>query len=161
MIKVNCYKTTPEDLVKTFCQLAEKSYYSDLKVCSITQSDEMTKNCDTALWTYSKKHFIPHGTQFDPYPDSQPVYITNLIEKLPKSDVIIFLNPSEKILLEVLGMYNQENLTCLQKILLISDDTQKIQNQRIINIFEKSYFKNSSVNFFVKNNSGNWEGEKM
>ena len=62
MIKVSCYKTIQEKLPRAFCMLAEKCYHNGIKIFVYTNSNEYTVELDKVLWTYSKKQFIPHGT---------------------------------------------------------------------------------------------------
>ena len=101
MIKISCYKTKQDQLAKAFCQLAQKCYYSSTNTCVITNNSNFTIELDRVLWTYSKKHFIPHATKEDPFPQEQPIYITHSIENPNNSKIIILVNPTEDKLLQL------------------------------------------------------------
>ncbi len=157
MIKINCYTTTQDDLHKTFCKLAEKCYYSNLRTSVITQNPDYTKSLDRVLWTYSKKHFIPHATDADPSPEKQPIYITDKLENHNQAESIIFINPDKAILLESTAKDSNFNIGDFQKISLLFDDTQKIRALEVNNLLKKSPIKEFEINLFVKNEQGLWQ----
>lgn len=157
MIKINCYTTTQDDLHKTFCKLAEKCYYANLRTNVITQNADYTKSLDRVLWTYSKKHFIPHATNADPSPEKQPIYITDKLENPNQAESIIFINPDKSTLLESTAKDSELNIGNFQKISLLLDDTQKISHLEINNILKKTPIKTFEINLFVKNEQGMWQ----
>jgi DNA polymerase-3 subunit chi len=157
MIKISCYQTTQNQLPKTFCQLTEKCYYSNLKTIIFTENEDYSQNLDRILWTYSKKHFIPHATSLDPLPEKQPVYITHNINEYNKSKIIIFINPSQKTILEAFSQNSIIQPKLVQKILFIHDEIQKIHSDTIKNLLEKSYINRFVINAFNQTKQGAWE----
>jgi len=157
MIKINCYITTQDDLHKTFCQLAEKCYYANLRTNVITQNSDYTKSLDRVLWTYSKKHFIPHATDADSLPEKQPIYITDKLDNPNQADSIMFINPDKAMFLETIAKDSKLNLESFQKISLLFDDIQKIQILEIDNLLKKSPIKEFEINLFVKNQQKMWQ----
>jgi DNA polymerase-3 subunit chi len=52
----------PRARVVTACRLAEKAYQQGLRVAVRTSSPAETAAVDDALWTFSDRSFVPHGT---------------------------------------------------------------------------------------------------
>jgi DNA polymerase-3 subunit chi len=67
-----------------------------------TVTPELMKELDSKLWTFSDKHFIPHGKKGDPFPDKQPIYITDEADDRPNTpDVILCVEAAEVPLDEI------------------------------------------------------------
>lgn len=157
MIKISCYQTTQEQLPKTFCKLTEKCYYSNLRTNVFTENEDYSQNLDRVLWTYSKKHFIPHATSSDPLPEKQPVYITHDLSIHTKAEIIIFINASQKTILTALSKNGIIQPKIVQKILFIFDEIQKVRSNDINNLLEKSYINDFAINSFKQTKQGAWE----
>lgn len=157
MIKINCYQTTQNQLAKTFCQLTEKCYYSNLRTNVFTENEDYSQNLDRVLWTYSKKHFIPHATSSDPLPEKQPVFITHNVNEYNQAEIIIFVNPSQKTILESFAKNSIIKSKVVQKILFIHDDIQKLHSAAINRLLEKSYINKFVISLFSQSKSGAWE----
>ncbi len=157
MIKISCYKTKQDLLSKAFCQLAQKCYYSSINTCVITNNSDFTMELDRVLWTYSKKHFIPHATKQDPLPQEQPIYITHSIENPNNSKIIILVNPTEENLLELFASTSHIDPQTLEKIMIIFDDIQKIQFSEIKTLLLKTKLNDSEINLFEQSNNGLWQ----
>ncbi|GAB4167923.1 MAG: DNA polymerase III subunit chi [Rickettsiaceae bacterium] len=157
MMKISCYKTTREFLVKTFCQLAEKCYYSAENTCVITDNADLTQELDQVLWTYSRKHFIPHATEQDLFAEKQPIYITSSIENPNKSKILIVINPTKEKFLSIISESNFTKYNSVTKLLIMLDDTQKFDFIEINNLLEKSHLQNFIADFFERTNKGTWQ----
>lgn len=153
MISINCYFTLSELLSKTFCSLAEKCYYNGTRTCVISQNKDQLNNLDKSLWTYSKKHFIPHGTMDDPFKNHHPIYLTTEIEKNSEAEIYIIINPSEEFLLSNLSILSKIDI---EKLLFIIDVSTGIPIDQIKNLLSKSDLKENSINFFDQSKNGNW-----
>jgi DNA polymerase-3 subunit chi len=84
-----------------------------------TENQDYSENLDRVLWTYSKKHFIPHATCLDPMPERQPVYITHKLTNYNQSEFLIFINASRSTILEAMSQNNLFQSDVVQKILFI------------------------------------------
>jgi DNA polymerase-3 subunit chi len=157
MIKISYYKTKPDQLSKAFCQLAQKCYYSSINTCVITNNSDFTIELDRILWTYSKKHFIPHATNEDPLPQEQPIYITHSIENPNNSKIIILVNPTEEKLLQLFSRTSPLEINTIKKIMIISDDIQQIQFSEIKALLLKTNSNNSEISLFEQLDSGLWQ----
>jgi DNA polymerase-3 subunit chi len=157
MIKISCYKTKQDQLAKAFCQLAQKCYYSSTNTCVITNNSNFTIELDRVLWTYSKKHFIPHATKEDPFPQEQPIYITHSIENPNNSKIIILVNPTEDKLLQLFSTTNPLEISSVEKIMIIFDDIQQIQFPEIKALLLKGNINKSEISLFEQLDSGLWQ----
>lgn len=161
MIKISCYQTTQNQLPKSFCQLTEKCYYSNLKTNVFTENSDYSENLDRVLWTYSKKHFIPHATCSDLQPEKQPVYITHKLKNYNQGEILMFINATQDTLLEAILQDNLFKSQIVQKILFILDDTQKMNSEAIKDLLEKSNIDNFTINAFTQTLQGAWEELKF
>lgn len=157
MIKISCYQTTQNQLPKTFCQLVEKCYYSDLKTNIFTTNEDYSQSLDRVLWTYSKKHFLPHATNTDPLPEKQPIYITHNIEDYNQAEIIIFVNAAKPIILEAISRQSKIQPQNLQKILFLFDEVQNIQSSEINTLLNKSHIKDFEINSFIQTKQSSWQ----
>ncbi len=153
MISINCYFTLSELLPKTFCSLAEKCYYNGTKTCVISQNKDQLNNLDKSLWTYSKKHFIPHGTMDDSFKKHHPIYLTTEIEKNSETKIYIIINPSGEFLLSNLSALNKIDI---EKLLLVIDVSTGIPVDQLKGLLSKSNLKENPINFFTQSKNGNW-----
>jgi DNA polymerase-3 subunit chi len=157
MVKISCYQTTQNQLPKAFCQLVEKCYYSNLRTSIFTENKNYRDELDRVLWTYSKKHFIPHATSSDPLPERQPVYITEDVTQYNKSEIIIFVKATRDTILKALADKNIAGSKIIQKIFFIFDEAEQTNAGEIKNLLEKSSFKEAMINIFNQTGNGGWQ----
>lgn len=117
-MKVSYYRTNPDLLAKTFCVLAEKCYYSDMKTLVVTTSDEYMRNLDQVLWSYSKKHFIPHATSGDAYPEIQPVLISTKIEPINNPEILFTVNSDSQTIKSCFD----KQIGNIKKLIILEDE---------------------------------------
>lgn len=89
--EISFYKLTSLPIIKAAPKLIEKIYYSGQRSTVLVQDSSILKTIDDGLWAYSTKHFIPHATCDDEFPEDQPVYITTKIESPNKATIFIAL----------------------------------------------------------------------
>lgn len=157
MIKISCYQTTQNQLPKAFCQLVERCYYSNLITSVFTANKDYTESLDRVLWTYSKKHFIPHATSSDPLPERQPVYITDDITQYNKSEIIVFVNVTRDTILNAFSDKRIIGSGTIQKILFVFDEMRQNHANEIKGLLDKSSFKDSTLNAFNQTEKGAWQ----
>lgn len=153
MLEIKIYKTDNEVLTKNYASIAEKCYYSDEKTCTIVSDESLMHDLDKKLWTYSKKHFIPHATKNDPSPEQQPVYLTDLLDDKNNSTIFILVNLPQQKLIDFMVKIPMEEISKIKKILILFDNTVQIDLQYICDFISKSNLKDSSLNLhqLVKN----------
>ncbi|MEM6338573.1 MAG: DNA polymerase III subunit chi [Pseudomonadota bacterium] len=157
MTKISFYQTQSEDLAKTFCKISEKCYYNNLNTLVITGNEDYSNSLDKSLWTYSKKHFIPHATINDSRPSDQSILITTKPENLNSAEIIIFVNPNKQIILESISENSQILFDQITKIIFVFDETNLVQATEIKNIFDTSKIHSSETNYFIKTPKGAWQ----
>ena len=109
------------------------------------------------LWTYSKKHFLPHATNTDPLPEKQPIYITHNIGDYNQAEIIIFVNATKPIILEAISKQSKIRPQNLQKILFLFDEVQNIQSSEINTLLNKSHIKDFEINSFIQTKQSSWQ----
>src|SRR5260221_633216 len=70
--------------------LLMKTLQKGSKACVRCGSGAEVRNLDSFLWTFQDDGFLPHGTENDPFPEKQPVYLTTGFDN-PASADILFL----------------------------------------------------------------------
>ncbi|EJF85666.1 DNA polymerase III subunit chi [Candidatus Bartonella washoeensis] len=80
-------QSTLEDILPT---LVERALVRFGKITIQCVSKERRDAIDTRLWVYADEAFIGHGTECDPYPSFQPVFLTTGYEN-PNDAKIRFL----------------------------------------------------------------------
>jgi len=103
MIKISYYKTSKDKIPKAFCMLAEKCYHSNISLFVFTNNEKSTTELDKALWTYSKKQFIPHGTIHDPICEKQPILLGEVFRNSNKAASMIIINADKDKVLDFLA----------------------------------------------------------
>jgi len=158
MIRISCYQTSNENLPKTFAQLAEKCFYSKLQTLVVAQNTDLITALDKVLWTYSKKHFIPHATISDPLPEKQPIYITNNLLNPNKAEVVMFVNADESMILGFLSNTGENTIIAhnCSRIMFLFDEFTKLQSLQIKNILEKSSLTNYTQECFNQGANNEW-----
>lgn len=68
------------DIIKSSCIILEKCFKNQLKTFVQVANEETWDLINKTLWTFAQKSFIPHGSDIDPMPERQPIYISHLDE---------------------------------------------------------------------------------
>lgn len=155
--KISIYKVTASNFIKAFCSIVEKCYYSNFRTLVVVEDNALLASLDTSLWTYSKKHFIPHATYLDPEPERQPVFFTAILENLSNSNCILLVNPTKKLIMDMLAKnLSQDNFPFL-RILCLHDDNGSLQPKEMVNIFSTSSLCNVVLDSFIQQEDGSWQ----
>lgn len=64
------------EIIKAACIILEKCFKNDLKTFVQVGDEDTKKMLNKTLWTFAQKSFIPHGSDEDPAPEKQPIYIS-------------------------------------------------------------------------------------
>ena len=76
MTEILFYHLQRQPLEKVLPSLVEKSLARGWRVVVQAASEERVAALDAHLWTYRDDAFLPHGTDREPEPASQPVLLT-------------------------------------------------------------------------------------
>lgn len=148
------YHTAEGLLYKTACQLAEKSYHSNLKIVILTQDATEQEYLNKIIWTYSRKQFIPHGSKLDPFPEKQPLYLTCELENPNNATVLIIVAPFD--LEEIFS--KKDYLNQFQRIIIIYDALDNLN--MLINKISDLNLTLPIIDCYKQNPLGNWSKEE-
>lgn len=93
MVDVNLYHLTVTPMEKVLPRLLEKVYDRGDRALILADTPEKVSLLNMALWTYSTKTFLPHGTREDGVPSEHPIWITDNLEDHNDPQVLAFVNP--------------------------------------------------------------------
>lgn len=160
-MQVNYYFTENQFIVKSFCQLAEKSLQSFNKTLVVTNDHEMMTILDKALWTYSKSKFVPHATFEDPMPEAQPILLYDASNISQISNVFnhaVFVNIDINNMHSLIVKVSEMNK--ITKISLISEtDGAFISKEQLKNMLDQSKLKDCDINFYKQLKANKWISE--
>lgn len=142
--EISFYRLTTLPIIKAAPKLIEKIYYAKQRLVVIVEDQVMLAAIDNSLWTYSTKHFIAHATCNDPYPEDQPIYITDKLE-----------NPNNSTLIMVLGKVELDNFKA-DKYLYMFDGNDQTQLEFARNKWQKAK-DSSNVTYWQQSENGAWE----
>lgn len=152
MSKINLYQTTNEYIIKAFCLLSEKCYFSGTNTVVIICQEDQIPVFDKSLWSYSRKKYIPHATYLDSHNNLQPIYITNKFENPNNADSLLIINHTNKELIDLF-----DNISSLKhqfkriNILISHGESESAQ------IITQSPLINDNFQHFKQNVKGLWE----
>ncbi|WP_372000116.1 DNA polymerase III subunit chi [Tistrella mobilis] len=75
-VEIAFYHLTVTPLEQALPALLERVLAHDWRAVLRAGSAERVKALDSLLWTYDPDSFLPHGSQGDPLPERQPVWLT-------------------------------------------------------------------------------------
>ncbi len=161
---ISFYCTPKETLLKTSCQLLEKCYYTNLKALVLTADLESQELLNRALWTYSQKHFIPHGSEIDPLPEKQPIYIThnadNNLKNPPNAAKILILINSDipQVIHDQMlaTAKSPEGNGFYERVMVIYDDSNSTISSRILDITRELESSNCEFSSYTQDQAKGW-----
>lgn len=144
-LEVSFYRLTSLSTLKAVPKLVERIYYSKQNLVIIASDEEKMKDIDNGLWSYSTKHFLPHGTHLDDHKTNQPIYITN------KSD-----NPNKANITMAVGIIETE-LPKTDKIIHIFDGNDSTELAYARKQWKSYKSKNIPIIYWQQKSDGSWE----
>ncbi|CBI76242.1 putative DNA polymerase III chi subunit [Bartonella clarridgeiae 73] len=90
MVDILFYHLTKSTLKETLPVLVERALKRFGRITIQCVSKEQCNFIDTCLWVYADESFIGHGTEYDKYPDLQPVFLT-IGQENPNGSKVRFL----------------------------------------------------------------------
>lgn len=156
IMQISVYFINRDNLFKSFCQLAEKCFYSKLHSIVFAKQEEDIKDLDKILWTYSQKHFIPHATMDDPLPEKQPIFISNKYENPNDSKIFILFRPSKQDFIDFVVYYSGDKELKLEKLIILLEKEGDYSQNDTKELIDKSSLKFSSINYFEQDLKGKW-----
>ncbi|MBY0355008.1 MAG: DNA polymerase III subunit chi [Rickettsiales bacterium] len=89
--QVRFYHLLSTPLGKALPKLMEAAYQNGVKTLIHGREDQI-EAMDRAIWTFHPGKFVPHGTQRDPYPDEQPIFLSTNLSPLNGATLLVMIN---------------------------------------------------------------------
>ncbi|MDZ5760906.1 DNA polymerase III subunit chi [Lyticum sinuosum] len=150
-----------ENHIMSTIKIIEKVINIPKKLVWFIQKDDIIKEMDDKLWTYSQLSFLPHAIDLDPFHEQQPIIITNNPSKFSKSHQILLITECW------LNSYNQllwqDFMIEYEKIIIILLDSSKISaKKKLDNLFSEYNNKvNKILLTYFDNNQNKWNKETI
>lgn len=145
MSKITFYQVMNDEVIKASCIILEKCYKNDLKTFVHAGNEEIKKILNKNLWTFAQKSFIPHGSDEDPDPSMQPIYISCKDEC-----------PIEANCLMLLGKYRKD-IGDYSRVLVMVDGLEATDVENAQSLSNSLKNLGHKVEYYKQNRSGGWE----
>ena len=148
MQQISFYQTKEDLMDKTIFTLVEKCYQANSKLLILMQSSQEVEHVNKLLWTFSQKKFIPHGSNIDPLPEKQPIYISDQLENLNEAKILLIINQN-------LNNLTLDKIENFEKILILyNEENYKIPDVEHFAPLVKA--NKATINHYNQNANGSW-----
>lgn len=145
MATVNFYHITKSTEAEVLPRLLEKVLENKHRAVVLVDDVVYLEELDKLLWTYTPLAFLPHGTEKDPHPENQPIFLATTLSNPNKADVLVLtsdvsvadIHPFEKCL-DIFNGHNKES-------------TEKARGR-----FKTYKEKGHEVRYWQQNDQGKW-----
>jgi len=147
MSKISFYQVMNGEIVKSSCIILEKCLKNNFKTFVQLENDEMKELLNKTLWTFSQKSFIPHGSDLDPMPELQPIYISTKEECAIKANLLMLIG---KYRIDI-GNY--------ERVIVIIDGNSESDIKNSDEMREALTNLGHKVEYYKQNSAGIWEAD--
>ena len=137
MAQVSIYQLNHTPFIKGLASLLETILKKGHKIHIICASKEELEMLDQNLWTHSSLSFLPHGTEYDPEPAKQKIYISCSHDNKNEADIIVMKHNMPENLEEydrLISMFDS-----VDDEELFENQIARLKNKEInYNLFEES-----------------------
>jgi len=140
------YHLTKSPLEKALPKLLEKALDKEMLSIVRSQSEEMMDHLNQELWTYSEESFLPHGSQKEPNPDEQFIYLTTSEE-----------NPNGAKLLVCVEGAQPESMEGYGRVIYMFDGRDDAAVQKARSYWKELKTANHTLAYWQQNDNGGWE----
>lgn len=92
MTSVSFYQLEKTPLDKALAKLLEKVLQQGYRALVKAGSEARVEFLSTALWTYERESFLPHGSSNDGWDEVQPIYLTSSDKNPNGADVLVLID---------------------------------------------------------------------
>lgn len=93
--EVSFYKLQKTSLEHSLPRLLEKIFQAQKKAVVLFGTPERLDAFNAMLWTYSQGSFLPHGSSKEGAAESQPIWLTNILENPNEAEILITVEDQE------------------------------------------------------------------
>ena len=91
ILNIQFYHLRSTPLERALPKLMEKAYAKAMRAVIVADATAL-EVIDKTLWTYSQSVFLPHGTQADPEPQRQPIYLHTTPTNPNRAELLVITN---------------------------------------------------------------------
>ncbi|MCZ2158206.1 DNA polymerase III subunit chi [Bartonella sp. 220] len=140
------YHLTQSTLGDILPTLVERALARFCKITIQCVSEEQRDAIDMRLWVYADEAFIGHGTEYDPYPSLQPVFLTTGQE-----------NPNDSKIRFLIEGAVCSNIDTYQRLVVIFDGQNDQQLNLVRAQWKKYKMENHNLTYWQQNENRCWE----
>jgi DNA polymerase-3 subunit chi len=145
MGKITFYQVMNDEIIKSSCKILEKCYSNNLNTFVEVSDNDTKQMLNKNLWTFAQKSFIPHGSDEDPLPEAQPIFISNE----PSC-------PINATCLMLIGKYRMD-IENFDRVLVMIDGGNVKEVKNAESMSENFQNLGHEVEFYKQQNSGAWQ----
>ncbi|VEJ45172.1 DNA polymerase III subunit chi [Bartonella vinsonii] len=140
------YHLTQSTLGDVLPTLVERALARFSKITIQCVSEEQRDAIDMRLWVYADEAFIGHGTECDPYPSFQPVFLTTGQE-----------NPNDSKIRFLIEGAVCSNIDTYQRLVVIFDGQNDQQLNLVRAQWKKYKMENHNLTYWLQTGDRGWE----
>ncbi len=149
MTDINFYHLVKLNLRQALPKLLDKILLGDKKVLLVAKEKGQLDEINDYLWS-STRAFIPHGTASDPYPEMQPVFITDANNSN--------INPNNADLLVLTGTEIEPSiLNKFEKCMLLFDGNDVEQTNQARIFWKTCLAAGHKLIYWKQDSDGKWQ----
>ena len=146
MTEISFYHLEKSNLEHALPKLLEKVLEMGKRALVMGESEARIEILASALWTYNRDSWLPHGTSKDSYPEEQPVWLSS-------EDT----NPNGATFLFLLNGMNSERVSDFERCFVLFDGNDPSMVD-IARTHWSDYQKSGhNVTYWQQSSSGAWE----
>lgn len=135
------------EMIKSSCIILEKCLKNNFKTFVQLTNEDTKELLNKALWTFAQKLFIPHGSDLDPLPEKQPIYISTKDECPIKANLLMLIG---KYRLDI-GEY--------ERVIIMVDGNSKADLKEAQEMCETLKDLGHNIEYYRQNTTGGWGAE--
>ena len=147
MAEVLFYHLQHKPLEAVLPNLVAKSIDRGWRAVVQAVTEERLAALDDLLWTYSEESFLPHGTDREPQPESQPVLLT-ISTTNPNAAEVRFL---------VEGADLPEQIAGYERVVVLFDGDDAEAVTRAREQWREAAKRGASVTYWQQDERGRWQ----
>ncbi|ABK45171.1 DNA polymerase III, chi subunit [Magnetococcus marinus MC-1] len=144
-LRVRFYQLATDSRERALLKILNKVYGMGLRVCIVVEDRQQAQGLDEHLWRHPPDSFLPHATSVDPFPEAQPILISEQPVDPNGATVVVMLTPVPL-----------ENLDQFDTVVdFVPDDPQAKRASRL----RYKHYKDAQcqMEYWIQTPKGQWE----
>ncbi|MGB0935137.1 MAG: DNA polymerase III subunit chi [Alphaproteobacteria bacterium] len=144
--EVSIYEYSTAPLERIISSLMEKVLAGGKRAVIVAPEEERVEQLTTSLWTLGKGSFIPHGTKKDGFPEDQPIWLSDKVERPNDATVLVLVD----------GISAGEQLDSFEKCLELVDGRDTTAVSKVNSKVDQYQAAGHTVTYWVQGANG-WQ----